>query len=54
MYTPRLQYADQPVLRPKRIQNDAQPVQKKPVELKHNGSDLNSIFKRLLNSSNHD
>ncbi|MFZ6722785.1 hypothetical protein [Undibacterium sp. Ji49W] len=47
MYTPRLQYADQPVLRPKRAQTETPQLRQKPVALKQQVADLNSIFKRL-------
>lgn len=50
MYTPRLQYADQPVLRPKRAQTEIPQVCQKPTAVKQHASDLNSIFKRLANS----
>ncbi|MFZ6733834.1 hypothetical protein ACO0LG_18045 [Undibacterium sp. Ji42W] len=50
MYTPRLQYADQPVLRPKRAQSESPQKQAAKVSPKHSESDLNSIFRRLANS----
>ena len=54
MYTPRLQYADQPVLRPKRALPDMPQRQTKKVSPKQNDSSLNSIFRRLANSSSQD
>ena len=51
MYTPRLQYADQPVQRPKRAQGEHKPMPKKhPVTIKQQPSDIGSIFKRLAGS----
>ncbi|MFZ6759563.1 hypothetical protein ACO0K9_20340 [Undibacterium sp. Ji50W] len=54
MYTPRLQYADQPVLRPKRAQTETPQLRQKPVALKQQASNLSSIFKRLANSGQQD
>ncbi|MBC3919369.1 hypothetical protein H8L32_17900 [Undibacterium sp. CY18W] len=54
MYTPRLQYADQPVLRPKRVHAEAPQLRQKPVTLKQHATDLSSIFKRLANSGQQD
>ncbi|MES2036351.1 MAG: hypothetical protein V4495_00815 [Pseudomonadota bacterium] len=54
MYTPRLQYADQPVLRPKRALPDMPQRQTKKISPKQNDSSLNSIFRRLANSSSPD
>jgi len=54
MYTPRLQYADQPVLRPKRVHAETPQLRQKPVALKQQTTDINSIFKRLANSGQQD
>ncbi|WP_162059531.1 hypothetical protein [Undibacterium sp. KW1] len=52
MYTPRLQYANQPVLRPKRAMTTAAPQrQTKDVSPKQNDSSLNSIFRRLVKNN---
>jgi hypothetical protein len=52
MYTPRLQYADQPVLRPKRAMTTVAPQrQTKDVSPKQNDSSLNSIFRRLVKNN---
>jgi|GEM_PF-1552826 len=54
MYTPRSQYADQPVLRPTRALTEIPQRQTKKVSPKQSDSSLNSIFRRLANSSNED
>ncbi|MFZ6870586.1 hypothetical protein ACO0LF_00775 [Undibacterium sp. Di27W] len=54
MYTPRLQYADQPVLRPQRAMTDMPQRQTKKVSPKQSDSSLNSIFRRLANSGSQD
>jgi len=52
MYTPRLQYADQPVLRPKRaMTSDLSQRQTKKVSPQQNDNSLNSIFRRLANNN---
>lgn len=57
MYTPRLQYADQPVLRPKRVMTTDTPQRqtKNTSQKQNDNSSLNSIFRRLVNNNqNHE
>lgn len=51
MYTPRSQYVDQPVLRPKRAMPEMPQRQVKPTSPKQDESSLNSIFRRLVNNN---